>query len=353
MHSVTASADTQQLAEGFVASLVEAAGSGIASIHCMEHPDAGQPDPCLAMLRRQGSRVPQTLRLYLQYADLADFAPILKTLARPRAGGGGAWAMDGSIASHSAALETDYLDRPGFRGSLHYSPEEAYALIAPFALSGFQTAVHALGTRGIESALGAYERVLHETGDEHNDLRLRIEHFSFPRPDQIQRAGALGLLTVVQPGRHWVDHHVLHNDEAILDSATRSLTIPLRSMIQAGCRIALSAEAPIQGLDPFIQIAGAVDHPDPAERLSLFEALRAATHGGAFAAFDDDSRGTFGRGMQADFVVLDGDPFLIPPEHIWALHVRETWIAGRKSDPEPLKKRSFISGILGSPAKRL
>src|SRR2546427_11218655 len=64
------------------------------------------------------------------------------------------------------------------------------------------------------------------------------------------------------------------------------------------------------------------------QRISPEEAVRAATAGSAFAAFEEDDKGTLEPGKLADFVILDGDPFETP-EAIARMRVASTWIGGR------------------------
>src|SRR3989442_4119739 len=65
------------------------------------------------------------------------------------------------------------------------------------------------------------------------------------------------------------------------------------------------------------------------QRISPEEAVRAATAGSAFAAFEEDDKGTLEPGKLADFVILNGDPFETP-EAIARMRVASTWIGGRR-----------------------
>jgi predicted amidohydrolase YtcJ len=268
------------------------------------------------------------LKLWLQYTELARVLPHAGTLASRRVGGCLAWEMDGSVSSRSAAFDEPYLDGGG-DGHLYRSPAEAFELVAPFVRSGWQTSAHAIGPRGIESILSAYERLLGEAADPANARRLRIDHFEFPRPDQIERAGRLRLVLPVQPGFAWADDLLIHSYDEALSSGIRARQSPLRSLVDAGCVVALSTDAPVQSLDPFIQVAGAVCHPVAAERISVHEALRAYSWAGAYAAFEEDERGSLAPGKYADFAVLDRDPFTTPPGELHEIRVLATWHEGR------------------------
>src|SRR5256886_7132422 len=72
------------------------------------------------------------------------------------------------------------------------------------------------------------------------------------------------------------------------------------------------------------------------QRLSPGEAIRAATAGGAYAAFEEHEKGSLESGKLADFVVLRGDPFETP-EQIAQMQIASTWIGGDRADGIPSK----------------
>jgi imidazolonepropionase-like amidohydrolase len=60
------------------------------------------------------------------------------------------------------------------------------------------------------------------------------------------------------------------------------------------------------------------------EGMSREEALRAVTIANAVMMDIDDRVGTLENGKDADFIILDGDPFSV------YTHVQQTWIEGQK-----------------------
>jgi hypothetical protein len=62
-------------------------------------------------------------------------------------------------------------------------------------------------------------------------------------------------------------------------------------------------------LDPLFGVHHAVTAPHEDQRLSVAEALRAYTGGGAYAGFDEDRLGTLAVGNYADLVALDASPW--------------------------------------------
>ena len=321
-------ADAGTIARGLHEAVAEAAACGVLGLHCLEGFQDARADPTAAIMSALGPGLPLRLTLYLQYTDPGRVLKVSRRLRHLRAGGCLAWEMDGSISSRSAALDSPFLDHGGL-GHLYRTPDQAYDLVKAFHSRGFQTATHAIGPRAIESALSAAERLLDEDDDGENSLRMRIEHFELPRHDQIGRAGRRKLVLVVQPGFAWLDDRYLGGYREALNPATVEGMCPLRSMAESGAVLALSTDAPVQGFDPFIQVAGAVMHPTRSERLSVYQALRAYTWGGAYAGFEESDRGTLEIGKLADFVTMDKDPFDTAHDQIHTLKVGSTWKEGR------------------------
>ncbi len=323
------------LARGLSGALAEAISGGVVSIHCLEGTEDAAKDPAVSIFNLVGGSLGLRLKLWMQYTNLGMAQARSRRLEHKRAGGCLAWEMDGSVSSRTAAFDRNYLDTND-PGSLYRTAEQAFAMANPFYTAGWQTSAHAIGPRGIESILAAYERMMDSAADHDNRLRLRIDHFEFPRPDQIERAGKRRLVLTMQPGFTWIDKRIIHNYERALDAETRARQCPLKSLVEAGCVVALSTDAPIQPLNPFLQIAGAVDHPVKSERLSVYEALRAYSYSGAWSAFEESERGTIAMNKYADFALLDTDPFTTSPERLADIRVLGTWHEGRQlSAPSP------------------
>lgn len=67
----------------------------------------------------------------------------------------------------------------------------------------------------------------------------------------------------------------------------------------------------------------------PKEAVSFEDALRAYTTLGAYAGFEENRKGSLCPGLLADFVILDRDPFSLPPAAIAETRVDQTYVAGQ------------------------
>jgi predicted amidohydrolase YtcJ len=73
-------------------------------------------------------------------------------------------------------------------------------------------------------------------------------------------------------------------------------------------------------------------HPEgwfPEQRLTVEEALRAYTLGSAYAAFQENEKGSITPGKLGDVVVISDDLFTIPPTRIKDANVVMTIVGGR------------------------
>ncbi|MDT0203354.1 amidohydrolase family protein [Nocardioides sp. AE5] len=233
---------------------------------------------------------------------------------------------DGSLNTRTAWCCEPYADSHGFefpRGYPNQEQAELEALLARAHAHGLEAAVHAIGDAAASAALDAFAA----TG-----AGGSIEHLQLIRTSDIARLAASGLRASVQPAHLLDDRDV--TEYCWPDRMDRCFN--LRSMHDAGVRLALGSDAPVAPLDPWLAMAAAVhrsgderDPWNPAESLTVREALAAST----------DGWGTVAAGHPGDLVVLDNDPLLDLGDsasnsaHLRAMQVAATYVAGRLIAP--------------------
>jgi predicted amidohydrolase YtcJ len=241
--------------------------------------------------------------------------------------------VDGSLGARSAALLDDYTDDPGNGGILVTDPRELHRQAAACHRNGFQVAVHAIGDRGNRIVLDIYEKILSEYPSP--DRRHRIEHAQIVSPDDIPRFAALGVIPSMQfthctSDMDWADER--------LGSARLAGAYAWRSLIASGCRVPGGSDFPVESIDPLLGIYAAVTRQDleghpaggwmPSQCLTVEEAIRAFTIDAAYAAHEEDRRGSLTPGKLADFIVLSDDLLMIPSREIPGVDVLATVIGG-------------------------
>jgi predicted amidohydrolase YtcJ len=246
---------------------------------------------------------------------------------------GGCILLDGSIGSYTAALEEDYEGQTGQRGVLYEKQQRLSSFVEEAHEAGVQCAFHAIGPRAIEQVLTAYERALARFP--RYDHRHRIEHFEMATDQQIARARDLGLVLSMQPAfeEYWGGPDGMYASRL---GARWRITNRLRSIVDRGIRLAGGSDTNVTPPEPLLGIHGAVNHPNEEQRLSVREALRMFTIDAAYAGHNETRHGSISPGKEANFVLLDADPFEVARAELRRIRVLQTWYRGRPvySDPD-------------------
>lgn len=311
---------------GMVAANNLALAGGVTSVHAAE--GLGFPgDSDVRGVLQVAPHLDVRVRLYLQSREVEK----ARRLGLDCIGACFATAVDGSTTSGTAAFFEPYEGGGDNRGLVYFSQEELDAFVRQAHIAGLQVNLHAIGDRAIDMAITAYEQAL--AARPRADHRHRIEHCSFPTEAQLDRIARAGIAVSTQPG-------FLEQPGLDYESTRRSLGeerarryTPLRDMIRRGITVGGSSDGPVMDIDPLAGVQIAVTHPVAEQRLTVYEALRMFTAGAARIGCADDRRGTLAPGKDADFIVLDTDPFAVPPERIGAIKVERAFIAGRERPP--------------------
>lgn len=220
--------------------------------------------------------------------------------------------IDGSLNTRTAYCVDEYPH--GGRGMLTVSEDELVALLTRAKDAGFAPAVHAIGDAANRVALDAYERA---------GVVGRVEHAQFLRPEEVTRFGALGVTASVQP-----EHALDDRDAAELNwPGQTNRAFPLRSLLEAGARLAFGSDAPVAPLDPWVTMSAATARArddgrapwHPEQSISRRDALAASARG----------RTDVREGDVADLVLVDVDPLSAPDDVFRRMPVSATLLGGR------------------------
>ncbi|PHN01114.1 amidohydrolase [Flavilitoribacter nigricans DSM 23189 = NBRC 102662] len=242
--------------------------------------------------------------------------------------------IDGSLGSHTAAFFEPFTDAPQDTGLFVNRPDSLYRWIKGADAAGLQVAVHAIGDKAIHEVLNTFEQVAAENGPK--DRRFRIEHAQHIAPADIPRFAAQGVIASMQP------YHAIDDGrwaDKVIGEARSKTTYAFRSLLDAEADLAFGSDwfvappTPLEGIYAAVTRRTLDDaHPDgwvPEQKITVTEALRAYTMGAAFAAFEEDLKGSLEPGKLADFVILDRNIFEIAPETIREARVEKTIVGGK------------------------
>ena len=234
------------------------------------------------------------------------------------------WITDGSPIERFAHTSEPYSDLPGWFGFFNWPDRfvEAVANSRRGNRSRNQLIVHAVGDQAIENLLEALDA---SPGRVWRNRRVRVEHGDLLRPDQMEIMKRHNVILVQNPLHFTVGPTLL----ARYGPARFSIIQPMRTVLDEGLTLALGADLILGPPNPFLDIFFAVIHPaNPAEAITVAEAVTAYTYGSAFAEFQEHVKGRLRRGMFADLAVLSQDIFTIPVGDIPATTSHLTLVGG-------------------------
>ncbi len=237
---------------------------------------------------------------------------------------------DGSISERTARLTVPYVGRPKDYGLFLGSEEELYATALKAHQAGWQLGTHANGDAGIDRILGIYERLQRELP--RRDPRYRLEHCTVVNPALIARMRALNAIPT--PFSTYVYYH----GEKMREYGAERLNwmFAVKSFVDAGIRVTQASDYPPGPFEPMMALQSEVTRTDshgtlwgPRQRVTVGEALRVGTINGAYASFEENTKGSISAGKLADLVVLARDPLRVDPMSLINIPIERTMVGGR------------------------
>ena len=241
--------------------------------------------------------------------------------------------IDGALGSHGAWLLEPYVDLPESRGLTLETPEDIEGTATVAIKHGFQVNTHAIGDRANRVVLDIYERAFKKNPDKRN-LRWRIEHAQHLDPADVPRFAQLGVIAAMQ-GTHatsdgpWIPKR-LGQERALKTSYV------FRDLMKTGAIISNGTDVPVEDIDPIASFYAAVSLMmntgqsfNPAQRMTREEALRTYTINGAYAAFEEENKGSLSPGKLADVAVLSKDIMRVAEAEIPTAVVDLTIVGGK------------------------
>ncbi|MBI4545611.1 MAG: amidohydrolase [Gemmatimonadetes bacterium] len=328
-------AETRRFAE---LAAEEALSKGITSFH-----DAGVSFPTIDFYKRLVDEGRLPVRMYAMIRT-QGYDELAANLSAQRLIGYGNHFLtvrsikrqiDGALGTHGAWLLEPYLDLPGETGHT-LEPLEELRRVAELALEhGFQVNTHAIGDRGSREVLDVYEQVF-RAHPEKRDVRWRIEHAQHLHPADIPRFGQLGVIASMQ------GVHATSDGPWVLKrlgpERAESGAYVWRSLLRSGAVVSNGTDAPVEDVDPigcfYATVTRRMSTGEvfyPGQRMTREEALRSYTLANAYAAFEEDIKGSLTPGKLADIVVLSRNILSVPEAAILDARVDYTIVGGQVS----------------------
>lgn len=239
--------------------------------------------------------------------------------------------MDGALGSHGAWLLEPYTDLPSSSG-LNTTPLDEIRETARLAVAhDYQLCVHAIGDRANRETLNIFEAA-YKSAD-HDDLRWRVEHAQHLNAADIPRFGKLGVIASMQAVHATSDGPWV--EERLGAKRAEEGAYVWQKLMKSGAVVTNGTDAPVEDVNPIASYYAAVSrrmnngkvfYPD--QRMSRMEALRSYTINNAYAAFEEDLKGSLAPGKLGDVTVLSKDILTVPEDEIPDTKVLYTIVGG-------------------------
>ncbi|MCC7003001.1 MAG: amidohydrolase [Gemmatimonadaceae bacterium] len=248
--------------------------------------------------------------------------------------GGVKYAADGSASERTMLMSTPYVGTTD-HGIQTMTQQEIHDAVDDAQRNNWQVGIHANGDTAIEMVLNAYERAAAQWP--RPDRRHRIEHCSLVTPSILSRIAKGGII----PTPFWT-YAYYHGEkwEQYGDEKMRMM-FAHRSFLDAGIRVVGASDYGPGPFEPLMALQSMVTRKDyrgkewgPNQKVTLDEALLITTRNGAYASYEERTKGTITAGKLADFVILEKDPHDVPPDTIKDIKVVRTVVGGRTVHPE-------------------
>ena len=241
--------------------------------------------------------------------------------------------IDGALGSRGAWLLEPYSDKPESTG-LNTTSVDSIRETARLAIAnGYQLCVHAIGDRANRETLNIFEQAFKANPDK-KDLRWRIEHAQHLNAADIPRFGQLGVIASMQ-GVHCTSD-APYVPARLGDRRAEEGAYVWQKLMKSGAVVSNGTDAPVEDVNPIAGYYATVSRKSKDgkvfyadQRMSRAEALKSYTWNGAYAGFEESSRGSLKPGKYADVVVLSKDILKIPEDEIPSAQVVYTIVGGK------------------------
>jgi hypothetical protein len=242
-------------------------------------------------------------------------------------------AIDGALGPHGAWLLDPYDDLPGSSGLSTATSESMRETARLAAENDYQLCVHAIGDRANRETLDIFQEAF-RTYPSDKARRWRIEHAQHLHPNDIPRFAELGVIASMQ-GIHCTSDAVFVLRRLGPRRAEQGAYV-WQSLIRSGAVVTNGTDTPVEDVSPIASYYASVTRKLPngtaffrEQCMTREQALRSYTLNAAYAAFEEDIKGSLSPGKLADIVVLSEDILTVPEAKILEAKVLYTIVGGR------------------------
>jgi predicted amidohydrolase YtcJ len=241
---------------------------------------------------------------------------------------------DGDFGGFTSGLLEPYTDNPESRGLVSCpDPEQFHSFMLDAVKLGYDIHSHATGDWTNRIILNGFEEIRNAG---YKDVRLSMGHTMIVDKQDRPRFKELDITVNTFATNIAVPEPLM--TERIGEERHYTSYMLMKSFIDDGVRLTLSADWPTENLNPFLQIYTAMTRsrvgedeslPPASEKLTLEDAIRAYTVDAAYQVRMEEIIGSIEVGKRADIIVIDQNIFDIMPDKIPETKVLTTMMNGK------------------------
>ena len=245
------------------------------------------------------------------------------------------WWGDGTPLTKTSLMVGEYAD--GGHGTMSVDETDFERMIAE-ARKGALVRVHAMGDGSVRAILDVFERARKLSPGTLSQTH-QISHCLFLRDEDIPRFRRLNVVADFSPVIYYRSPQMSVLEEVVGAGNIRYLA-NIKKSIDGGVQVAIGSDWPTGAIDanPLRMLQVLVTRKDPyvknsdeplGDPISLKDAIRAMTMGGAYSMRKENELGSIEKGKAADMVVLSRNLFEIDAGSIIDTKVVYTIFGGR------------------------
>ncbi len=245
------------------------------------------------------------------------------------------WWSDGTPLSKTSLMLDEYAD--GGHGAMMVNETDCDRMIEE-AGKGALVRVHAMGDGTVRTILDVFEQV-RKLHPESISQPHQIAHNLFLRDEDIPRFRELNVVADFSPVIFYRSPETAMLEQVVGAENMRYFA-NIKKIIDSGAPVAIGSDWPTGAIDanPLRMLQVLVTRTNPyvkntdeplGDTVSLEDAIRVMTLGGAYSMRKEDELGSIEKGKSADMVVLNQNLFEITPDSIIDCMVVYTIFAGK------------------------
>ena len=248
---------------------------------------------------------------------------------------------DGVAEINTAGMLEPFFNEPDNSGGILFTKDQLVILMKELAVHDLNLHMHVVGDRATRIALDAVEK-MRELNNGALPLEVTLAHLETVAPEDIKRFIKLGVHANFTP--HWLGGGVFIGGDEGLGEERKYRSQMVKSFLDAGANVTFSSDvvslSESKRADPFLGMQIGATRQEPAggidaeifmpktERVSIGQMIKGYTINAAHQLGLESKLGSIEAGKQADFIVLDKNPFAISIYEIKNINVTSVVMDG-------------------------